>query len=343
MSEPGVPRAPRYVPYRLLSLLVSGALLAVGAIILYERIDWRDVTTVWTDLDPRLVALAAVLYWLIYPVNAYRFHRVLLWTMVRTPENALSLIFLFKLTCSAGFLALAAPIGLASDAAKVAALRLFGDLSITNSTRCVLFDRIVGVQWIAVIGLVTLPPQLAVGIDYGIVAGQLVVFGGLIAGVGVMLVLPRLLGLVRHHFIDRLARVFVGYRATLSPQRSANQLVIALINLICGWGTLYLLFRAAGLNANIWLVGAFTPLLQLVNSLPFLYMGWGGRELAMTTTLGVASNLSVSETLAVSVAFGAVLVMTSAVNGIFLLGDWQARGKRSAIDSTSAGRAVDGS
>jgi hypothetical protein len=59
---------------------------------------------------------------------------VILWTMVRVPENAPSLKFLLKLTCSAGFLALAAPIGLASDAAKVAALRLFGDLSITDSS-----------------------------------------------------------------------------------------------------------------------------------------------------------------------------------------------------------------
>jgi uncharacterized membrane protein YbhN (UPF0104 family) len=323
MTDAGAPRPQGRVPYRLLSLLVSGALLAAGAIVLYEKIDWRDVTAVWTNLDPKLVALAAAIYWLIYPVNSFRFHRVILWTMVRVPENAPSLMFLFKLTCSAGFLALAAPIGLASDAAKVAALRLFGDLSITDSARCALFDRVVGVQWIAIVGLATLPLQWAAGIDPGIVVAQLVLFAGLIAGVGVIIILPRLLGLVRHHFIDRLARVFIGYRAVLSPQRSAIQLVIALLNLFCGWATLYLLFRAAGLNVNIWLVGGFTPLLQLVNSLPFLYMGWGGRELAMATTLGAASNLTVSQTLAVSVAFGAVLIMTSAVNGIFLIGDWR--------------------
>jgi len=315
------------VPYRVLSLVLSGGLLVAGAVILYEKIDWRDVTAVWTNLDPKLVALAIAIYWLIYPINAFRFHRVILWTMVRLPENAPSLKFLFKLTCSAGFLALAAPIGLASDAAKVAALRLFGDLSITDSARCALFDRVVGVQWIAVIGLATLPLQWAAGIERGIVAAQLLLFAGLMAGVGVLLVLPRLLGFVRHPFIDRLARVFIGYRATLSPQRSAIQLAIALLNFVCGWGALYLLFHAAGLNINVWLVGAFTPLLQLVNSLPFLYMGWGGRELAMTTTVGAASNLTVSQTLAVSVAFGAVLIMTSVVNGIFLVGNWGKTGR----------------
>jgi len=324
--------------YRLLSLLASGALLVAGAAVLYEKIDWRDVTAVWTSLDPRLVALAIAIYWLVYPINTFRFHRVILWTMVRVPENAPSLKFLFKLTCSAGFLALAAPIGLASDAAKIAALRLFGNLSITDSARCALFDRVVGVQWIAIIGLATLPLQWTAGIEPRIVAAQLALFAGLMAGVGGILVLPRLLGFIRHHFIDRLARVFIGYRAVLSPQRSAVQLVIALLNLLCGWGTLYLLFRAAGLNIDIWLVGGFTPLLQLVNSLPFLYMGWGGRELAMAATVGAAGNLTLSQTLAVSVAFGAVLIMTSAINGMFLIGDWRKSGRNPSDPTQRSGQ-----
>jgi uncharacterized membrane protein YbhN (UPF0104 family) len=327
MTRVEAPKPRGRVPYRLLSLLLSGVLLVAGGVILYGKIDWRDVTTVWTSLDPKLVALAVAIYWLVYPINTFRLHRVILWTMNRRPEHAPSLRFLFKLTCSAGFLALAAPIGLASDAAKIAALRLFGDLSITDSARCALFDRVVGVQWIAILGLATLPLQWTAGVEPRIVGAQLVLFVGLIAGVGVMLVLPRLLGLIRHQFIERLARVFVGYQAVLSPHGSSIQLVIALLNLLCGWGTLYLLFYAAGLSINVWLVGAFTPLLQLVNSLPFLYMGWGGRELAMAATLGAAGGLTESQIVAISAAFGAVLIMTSAVNGIFLIGDWRKSGR----------------
>ena len=100
-------------------------------------------------------------------------------------------------------------------------------------------------------------------------------------------------------------------------------MIIALLNLISAWGTLYLLLRAAGLNMSPWLVAGFIPLLQLVNSLPFLYMGWGGRELAMAATLGATGSLTASETLAVSIAWGVVLIITGAVNGVFLLGDWQ--------------------
>jgi uncharacterized membrane protein YbhN (UPF0104 family) len=226
------------------------------------------------------------------------------------------------LTCSAGFVAVAAPIGLAGDAAKIAGLRMFGHLSITDAARCTLFDRVVGVQWICIIGLATLPMQAAAGVAQGTILTELALFAGLIAGVGVLLVLPKVLSLVRHPFIDKLARVFDGYVTILSVRRSGIQLVFALLNLLSSWATLCLLLQAAGLNTNVWLVAGFVPLLQLINSLPFLYMGWGGREIAMAATLG-ATGLTVNEALAVSIAWGAVLIMSAAVNGVFLLGDWQ--------------------
>lgn len=318
------------VPYRVLSLLGSAALLAAGMAIVYQRINWRDVASVWTNLDPRLVAVATLVYWLQYPINSFRLHRVILWISERAVD-APPFRFLFKLTCSAGFIAVAAPIGLAGDAAKIAALRMFGNLSITDAARAALFDRVVGVQWISAIGLATLPAQAAAGVGSDILLVQLVLFAGLIAGVGILLLLPHALGLIRHDFIARLARVFAGYRTMLLPQRSAIQLAIALLNVLSAWGALYLLLRAAGLQADAWLIAGFVPLLQLVNSLPFLYMGWGGRELAMAATLGATGSLSPAETLAVSIAWGVVLIVTGAVNGVFLLGDWQiARANRPA-------------
>jgi len=315
------------VPYRLLSLTLSVALLGAGVAIVYHRIDWRNVAAVWASLDAKLVALAIVIYWLQYPINSYRLHRVVLWDTQRSPSELPPLSFLFKLTCSAGFVAVAAPIGLAGDAAKIAALRAFGNLSITDAARCTLFDRVVGVQWICLIGLATLPLQAIAGIDLGILLPQLALFAGLISGVGVLLALPKALALGRSQFIEKIARVFVGYRRMLLPQRSAVQFVIALLNLVSAWATLYLLLRAAGFSPSAWLVAAFIPLLQLVNSLPFLYMGWGGREIALAATLGAASGFTIEQSLAVSIAWGVVLVLTGAVNGVFLLGDWQMRGQ----------------
>lgn len=53
----------------------------------------------------------------------------------------------------------------------------------------------------------------------------------------------------------------------------------------------------------------------------------------MAATLGAASSLTVSETLAVSIAWGVVLIVTGAINGIFLLGDWQLNRQRTHAQS----------
>jgi len=207
------------VPYRLLSLLISGILLATGVAVVYHRIDWGGVTAVWTNLNAKLVIFATVIYWLQYPINSFRLHRVILWVTKLPYSEAPPLRFIFKLTCSAGFVAVAAPIGLAGDAAKIAALRAFGDLSITDAARCTLFDRVVGVQWMSIVGLAALPLQVAAGVDSSIVIPQLALFAGLLAGVGVLLVLPKALTLIRSAFIGKIARVFADYRRMLLPQR----------------------------------------------------------------------------------------------------------------------------
>ena len=314
----------RRVPYRVLSLIVSGVLLALGVAVVYQRVNWRDIAAVWSTLDPKFVALACIVYWLQYPINAVRLQRVILWATGRLPRDVPAFRFLFRLTCSSGFVAAAAPIGLAGDAAKIAALRLFGSLSTTDATRCTLFDRVVGVQWLCLIGLMTLPLQRAAGIDPEIVLPQLVVFAAPIAGVGLLLALPSLLARIPGNSVGRIARVFEGYRYILPPSRSAIQVLIILVNLVLAGGALYLLFLAAGSHVSAWLIAAFIPLLQLVNGLPFLYMGWGGREIAMASTLGAAGGLSMNETLAISIAWGVVLVITGVVNGAFLIGDWHA-------------------
>jgi hypothetical protein len=311
------------IPYRFLSLLVSAGLVAAGVALMYHRIDWRDVAAVWMNLDPYLVAAAVVLYWLQFVMNSYRLQRVIAWSVERVIPHVVPVWFCFKLICGSAFVAIAAPVGLAGDAAKIAALRLFGSLSVTEAVRCGLFDRVVGVQSLTLVGLAMLPVQILAGVDRTIILAQLALFGGLIAAIGVLLVFPRALRLIPHDLAVRIARIFAGYRALLAPERVVLQAVIALVNTVFAWGSLYLLLCGAGLNANAWMVVGFIPLLQLVNGLPFLYMGWGGRELAMAATLGAASNLTINETLAVSIAWGVVLIMTGAVNGIFLLGDWQ--------------------
>jgi len=312
----------RRVPYRVLSLIASGILFALGIVVVSQRVNWRDIAAVWGNLEPKLVALACGVYWLQYPLNSIRLQRVILWATERPALETPSLWFSFKLTCLSGFVAAAAPIGLAGYAAKIAALRLFGSLAITEATRCALFDRVVGVQWLCLTGLATLPLQYATGIGAAIILPQFLVLATPIVGVGVLLALPSILARIPGNLVGRIARVFAGYRSILLPSRSAIQGLIMLLNVVLAGGALYLLFLAAGSHVSAWLIAAFIPLLQLVNGLPFLYMGWGGREIAMASAQGAANSLMMNEALAISIAWCVVLMLTGIANGAFVIGGW---------------------
>jgi uncharacterized membrane protein YbhN (UPF0104 family) len=120
-----------------------------------------------------------------------------------------------------------------------------------------------------------------------------------------------------------LSGLLAGYATVLTPRRSLVQLAITSVNLALVAATLCVLLSAVGLTPHFWLVVAFVPFLQLINAMPFLYMGWGGRELAMTTTLGAVGGLSTSEALSLSAAFGLTVMISAAVNGLVLLGDWR--------------------
>jgi hypothetical protein len=136
--------------------------------------------------------------------------------------------------------------------------------------------------------------------------------------------------LFRNRILTKVSGLFAGYAAMLTLRRLLVQLAITSVNLALVAATLCVLLLAVGLTPHFWLVVAFAPFIQLINSMPFLYMGWGGRELAMTTTLGAVGGLSTSEALSVSAAFGLTLMMSAAVNGLVLLGDWRS-GKVAAV------------
>jgi uncharacterized membrane protein YbhN (UPF0104 family) len=305
------------------SVFVSALLLVVCMFVLYRRADWREIATILSRLDPLAFVAAIVLYWCQYPVNALRFQRIVVWS--RPARSAVKLPFklIVKLTCGAGFIAVVAPIGLIADASKIGALQFLTAMSTGEATRYTLFDRANAAQWMAGIGLATLPFQLYAGLSPKVVVPQLLVFAGIMGGIAVLIWVPAALTLFRNRILGKLSGLLAGYAAVLTPRRSLVQLAITSVNLALVAATLCVLLSAVGLTPHFWLVVAFVPFLQLINAMPFLYMGWGGRELAMTTTLGAVGGLSTSEALSLSAAFGLTVMISAAVNGLVLLGDWR--------------------
>jgi len=310
------------------SIALSVAFLGLGVALLYRRVDLDDINRILLGLDKTWLALAMVSYWLANVINSVRFMLVARWLAPLGAPLALSIAFIFRMVCVAGFIAVVAPIGLVSDVAKVGALRLSGSMSITSAARATLFDRVVPVQCMGVFGFICAAFQASRGVSAQVIGVQLLLFFGIAVGVLLLLALPHLLHWLRIALVSRVARMFEGYHLMLVPDRVLIQLAITFLGALSVWATLYCLIRAAHLEADWWLVASFVPFLQIINSVPFLYLGWGGRELAMAATLGTVGGLSLNETLAISAAWGMTLLVTGGVNGVFLLGGWRS-GERS--------------
>ncbi len=311
-------------PYlRFLSLGISGLLIAGGAFVMYRWISGPEILNALRRLDWRWLIPALFFYWLQYPISAIRMNRVIYWLMRPGSPSSPPFKLILKLTLSTGFISVTAPIGLMADAAKIGVLKYFGRLSTTQAIRCTLFDRVIAAQWMSLFGLATLPAQWWLKMPASSIGVQFLVSAGFVVGVGVLLFLPNMLGIFQHKTITDIIKIFVGYEMMLPPRRSLIQMLISLTNLVLVFATFYCLLRAIGLTANLTLIACFIPFLQLVNSLPFLYMGWGGREIAMAATVGTVSGLSLNETLVVSATWGMTLIIAGAINGVFLLGDWQ--------------------
>ncbi len=88
--------------------------------------------------------------------------------------------------------------------------------------------------------------------------------------------------------------------------------------LICAsvvWGVALGLGLALGFTT----LAVFTPVILLINNLPFLYVGWGGREAAVVATVGMSGDVSPSEAVALSVAYGLVFLIATLPGGVMLL------------------------
>jgi hypothetical protein len=84
---------------------------------------------------------------------------------------------------------------------------------------------------------------------------------------------------------------------------------------------LYLLSRAFSFDISPVLLVAFTPLILFVSSLPFLYAGWGGRELIVVVTLSGVGGARSDEALVLSIAYGLAMLVAALPGAVF----WIAR------------------
>lgn len=196
-----------------------------------------------------------------------------------------------------------------------------------RAANAVLLDRALGVIAIVLfilVGMTTLLPALP---SHEMRWGAAVTTAGFVCGIAVFLLLGwvaacRSDGSLPLLQAPRLA--WIGDCASAArhifsaPGRAALALVHSLAIQALSIVSIFLLFRGMGATPSLTACFVFVPLIMLLAMLPISVAGWGVREGAMIvgfSTLAIASET----TLAVSLAFGLILLVTSLPGAVLWL------------------------
>jgi hypothetical protein len=150
--------------------------------------------------------------------------------------------------------------------------------------------------------------------DVLLLAGVLAAAIGALAGVLILVHLPRSAKLGQWPLVRKFYTLSDDFRRLLAP-RTAVCWLAALSQHLLRVAILALLAVALGLNIPLAMLFAFTPAALLVAMVPISFGGWGVREVSFVYLLGTA-GVSAEAALALSVAFGLLRVVVGAFGGL---------------------------
>lgn len=214
------------------------------------------------------------------------------------------------------------PSNVGGDAVRVWRLCRRG-VTLGHSLGSVMLDRVISMFALALLVLATLPLALRMIADATILAVFSAFVIAVIAGLAALLVLDRLSLLVSRYLprrlVDALSSLARDSRTVLLDRDRAfavlglailNQLLMVLLIAVLAWG---LGIRAPALSFLV-----LVPPALLASMLPLSFAGWGVREGVMVALFG-AVGVAPGEALALSVAFGLVVLAGSLPGGVIWL------------------------
>ena len=306
----------RILKSKWFGLLNSAVVLGILAWILVRHVDPQSVSEIWRRADPAGFAVAALAMCLFIAVSCLRFYEI-----VRTDQRSeLRFLSLYRIHMISMFLSLGFPIAALGDLARAAMLKMRFNLAVTSSIRLVVYDRIIGMLSITVVGIVTAAMQLGMAIDRTVVLAQGAVWAG---GVGlvVLLVLGSMSRIsVPFPLLQRVIGAVQGLGHLLrSPRFLVVQLLLSFLFVGLAGTVLWLIAASMHIAVDPLHIVVFSPIILFVNSLPIFYLGWGGREAAIIGTLSVVGGLAKPEAVALSIGFGVLAVLCSLPGGVVWL------------------------
>lgn len=295
--------------------IASSLFLLVAILFLLSRKEGLDALAVaWNRTDAAAFSLAVLLIQLVQAIVA---RRVKIITRAEGLHD-IGYLSLLRIQFISQFIAYGAPISALSDLAKAAMIKLRFALPIGQSIRLILYERICGALGGAVIGLVATLCQLVVSTPATLVEVQFLLWAVILLGGGVILALGGFHIRTGIGLFDRSARAVILLGTMLRRATVTTELLLISFAQLVGFALVFIvLAQGMHLPASYVHIALFMPFIFLISSLPIFYQGWGGREAVVVLTIGGMGTVSSAQSIALSVAFGAVLFLSSIPGAVF--------------------------
>jgi hypothetical protein len=289
-------------------------LFAAILFLLSRKEGLNAVVAAWNGTDALAFCLAVVVMLGVQVISTWRVKII----AAAEALHAIGYLSLLRIQLISQFIAYGAPIAALSDIAKAAMLKLRFNLPIGQSIRIILYERICGALGAVVIGLIATVCQLVVPTPATLVHAQFLVFGAGLLGGSVILAIGGLHIKSAIGLFDRAARTVILVGNMLRRPMVASQLLLVSFAQLVGFALVFMVL-AQGMHLPISQVHIllFMPFIFLISSLPIFYQGWGGREAIVILTIGGMGTVSSAQSIALSVAFGVVVFISSLPGAVF--------------------------
>jgi hypothetical protein len=250
-------------------------------------------------------------------------HIVAAWRLkiIMTAEQIdVGLLSLLRIQFISQFVAHGAPISAFADLGQAAMLKLRFDLTIGRSVRLVFYERVCGAIGVMVCGMFALIAQLFTPVSRSLLVVQTLVWTVGLVGTGALIAITRLHIRTGFDLLDRIGRAVLGVGHLLVRPRIALSLTLASVLQIVELALLFIVLAAGmHINASPLQIIPFIPLIFFVSSLPLFYLGWGAREAVVIATIGQTGGITTAQAVAISVAYGVIVFVSSLPGAVFWL------------------------
>lgn len=291
----------------LLKVAVSLLLIAV----LLHGADVPGLITRFHGINPWFLLLAALVMFLLAFAHAARWAAI-----IRANGGRMRFATSLKLVFEGYFFSQALPSSIGGDAMRIWQAHRSG-LSLGTALNTVVLDRLIALAALLIMTAVALPWLTDLVVDPALRWAIVLVLVGGAGGFAALLVLNRLPEFVFRWKVVRAAlQLSEAARKTLLNASSGSLTLVLSVGVHVGVA-LVVFILAGALDVRVGLAHCIilVPLVMLVTLLPISIAGWGVREGAMVVALGLI-QVSRSDALAVSVLFGATLLVTSLPGGV---------------------------